>query len=226
MILYDARGHARSEAPSDAEAYRFERLIEDYERVAGDSEGPVVAGGLSLGSATALGFALQRPERVRGLILASPPAGSDDPGRREWALGFAQAIDERGLEAAGSEYAWGKRASFDPRGAALIRTGLMEHRPEALAHVLRQTLAELAGPEHLAAELRRLAQPVLIVVGSEDASSSDAARTLHAHLPNAELHVIPGAGHVVNLAAPEAFNELCLAFLSRVDRPGEPSKEP
>jgi pimeloyl-ACP methyl ester carboxylesterase len=186
--------------------------------VAGESDAPVVAGGLSLGAATALGFALRRPERVRGLVLASPPGGTDDLERRAWALAFSKAIDERGLEAAGAEFVWGERARFDPRGATLIRSGLMEHPPQALSHILRRTLAELPGPSRLAPELRRLDRPVLVIVGSEDRSSLEPARALVTHLPDAELVEVKGAGHVVNLAAPQAFNEACLRFLSRVDR--------
>lgn len=222
VVTYDARGHARSEAPDGAEAYGFERLIDDYERVTAESEAPIVAGGLSLGAATALGFALRRKERIHALVLASPPGGSDDPERRDWALGFARAIDERGLEAAGAEFAWGERARFDPKGAALIRSGLMEHPPRALSHVLRRTLAELPGPGRLADELRAFDRPVLVVTGSEDRSSARPARELVRNLPDAELVEIPGAGHVVNLAAPEAFNEACRRFLSRVDPPGAP----
>src|ERR1044071_1637655 len=75
VVLYDARGHAGSDAPDDPGAYDFERLVDDFQRVASESAEPVVAGGLSLGSATALGFALRRPERVRALVLASPPGG-------------------------------------------------------------------------------------------------------------------------------------------------------
>ena len=222
VVTYDARGHARSEAPSEAEAYDFERLVDDYERVASGSDEPIVAGGLSLGAATALAFALRKKERVRALVLASPPGGSDDGERRDWALGFARAIDERGLEAAGSEFAWGERARFDPKGAALIRSGLMEHPPAALSHILERSLAELPGPTRLAGELGSLDRPVLVIVGSEDRSAAAPARTLARHLPNAELVEIPGAGHVVNLAAADAFNEACRRFLSRVDPPGAP----
>jgi 2-succinyl-6-hydroxy-2,4-cyclohexadiene-1-carboxylate synthase len=222
VVTFDARGHARSEAPDDPEAYDFERLVDDYERVASGSEEPVVAGGLSLGAATALGFALRRKERVRALVLASPPGGSDDPERQGWALGFARAIDARGLEAAGSEFVWGSRARFDPKGAALIRAGFMEHPAAALSHLLRRSLAELPGPTRLVAELRAFDRPVLVVTGSEDLSAAAPARTLVKHLPNAELVEIPGAGHVVNLAAAEAFNEACRRFLSRVDPPGGP----
>jgi 3-oxoadipate enol-lactonase len=218
VALYDARGHARSDAPEAADAYVFERLVDDYERVAGLADGAVVAGGLSLGAATALAFALRQPERVRGLVLASPPGGRDDVARRNWALSFARAIEERGLDAAGAEFVWGERARFDPRGAALIRQGLMEHPPAALVHVLRHTLAELPGASEQAEALRKLSLPVLLIVGSEDASAREPARALASYLPNAELVVVEGAGHVVNLAAPDAFNEACLSFLERVGR--------
>ena len=113
VVVYDARGHARSEAPEEPSAYEFERLVDDFERVARASTEPVIAGGLSMGAATALGFALRRPERVRALVLASPPGGSDDPERQRWALSFAEAIETRGLEAAGAEFVWGERARFD-----------------------------------------------------------------------------------------------------------------
>jgi 3-oxoadipate enol-lactonase len=228
VVLYDARGHARSEAPADPGAYVFERLIDDYERVAthGDDAaadtGRVVAGGLSLGAATALGFALRHPERVRGLVLASPPGGGDDPERRSWALSFAGAIEEVGLEAAGARFVWGERARFDPRGAALIRQGLMEHSPVALAHILRNCLAELPGPSALEPALRGLGCPVLILIGSEDASSAESARALASSLADAELVVIPDAGHVVNLAAPDAFNAACRRLLLRADRRDAP----
>jgi pimeloyl-ACP methyl ester carboxylesterase len=229
VVLYDARGHARSDAPADAAEYDFGRLVDDYARVAsgeasgvGPAGGRVIAGGLSLGAATALAFALRHPERVRALVLASPPGGADDPPRRSWALAFAQAIDERGLEAAGAEFVWGERARFDPRGAALIRQGLMEHPPAALAHILRRTLAELPGPSALDAELRGFPRPVLVIAGADDASAREPARALAERLPDAELVVIPNAGHVVNLAAPEAFNEACARFLERVDPPSAP----
>src|SRR6266545_2627250 len=139
LFTYDARGHARSEAPDDPSAYVFERLVDDYERVALDAGDRVVAGGISLGAITALAFAARRPERVRALLLASLP-GTDEP-RRRWARDFADAIERDGLEQAGSAFVWGERSRFDPAGAKLIRLGLLEHPPHALMHTLRQTLA-------------------------------------------------------------------------------------
>jgi pimeloyl-ACP methyl ester carboxylesterase len=212
VVAYDARGHGRSEAPDAADAYTLERLVDDFERVAGEHDGgrPVVAAGLSLGAATALAFARRRPERVSRLILASPPAAGAT--RREWALGFALAIETEGLEAAGGRFVWGERSRFDPAGAKLIKSGLMEHPGQALAHVLRQTLAVLPGPAELAGALEL---PALVIAGGEDEAVLPAARELRSHLPHAELVIVPGVGHVVNLAAADAFNAEVRAFLDR-----------
>ena len=211
LFTYDARGHARSEAPLEADAYTLERLIDDYERVASEGGEPVVAGGISLGAMTALGFAARRPERVRGLLLASLP-GSDAP-RRAWASGFADAIERDGLEQAGAAFVWGERSRFDPAGAKLIRQGLLEHPAHALLHILRQTLAVLPDVSELAVPLRAAGVPVTILAGAEDATAHEPSERLAAALPSATLVVVPNAGHVLNLVAPGVFNEQLLALL-------------
>jgi pimeloyl-ACP methyl ester carboxylesterase len=211
VVTYDARGHARSEAPPEADAYTFERLIDDYEQVAAESPEPIVAGGLSLGAMTALGFAARRPERVRAVLLASLPG--TDATRRAWATGFADAIEQQGLEAAGAAFVWGERSRFDPAGAKLIRQGLLEHPPHALMHLLRQTLAVLPEVEALAAPLASLSIPVTLLLGAEDEPAHEPSRRLAGVLTRAELVVVPNVGHVVNLAAPATFNEHLLALV-------------
>ena len=219
VVTYDARGHARSEAPADAEAYDFERLVDDFERIASEAGERVVAGGVSLGAITALAFAVRHPERVQALLVASLPGSGD--ARRAWALGFADAIDREGLDAAGAAFVWGEQSRFDPAGAKLIRQGILEHPPHALAHILRRTLAKLAPAAELGASLANASFPVKIVLGSEDKPSHEPSHALAAALPRAELVVVPNAGHVVNLAAPAVFNEQ-LKALWAADRPGAP----
>jgi pimeloyl-ACP methyl ester carboxylesterase len=204
VLTYDARGHARSEAPPNADAYTLERLVDDYERVAGETAGAVVAGGLSLGAMTALAFAARWPERVRGLLLASLP-GTDEP-RLRWARDFADAIERDGLDGAGAAFVWGERSRFDPAGAKLIRQGLLEHQPHALVHLLRQTLAVLPEVRRLAEPIRDAAFPVTLVLGAEDEPAQAPSRALAEFLPRARLVVVPNTGHVVNLIAPAVFN--------------------
>lgn len=203
-VAYDARGHARSEAPPDPDAYTFERLVDDFERVASEAGERIVAAGVSLGAMTALGFAARRPERVRGLLLASLP-GTEEP-RLRWARDFAAAIERDGLDAAGAAFVWGERSRFDPAGAKLIRQGILEHPPHALMHILRATLAVLPEVRSLATPLVNATFPVTIVAGALDEPALAPSQALAELLPRARLVVVPDAGHVVNLVAPAVFN--------------------
>ena len=219
-VIYDARGHARSEAPTEAEAYSMASLVGDYLRVIdGEGGGAAIAGGLSLGAATALALARHAPQRVRALILASYPAsrGAGPGGFSRVALAFADAIDADGLEAAGARFVWGPESGLDERGAALVRQGFLEHPPHAVAHLLRGVVHPLPTPESLADEVRDLEVPTLLLAGGDDGGSLAASRTLAEALPRAELVVLPDAGHVVNLQAPEAFDDAVARFLATLD---------
>jgi 3-oxoadipate enol-lactonase len=55
--------------------------------------------------------------------------------------------------------------------------------------------------------------PVLVLVGENDWANGRLSRKLADQLPNAELEVVPGAGHVANLDAPDAFTEALRRFL-------------
>ncbi len=220
VTLFDWPGHARSPAPTGAEAYTPAALLEDLRAQVEAAGTPVILGGLSLGAKFALDFALARPEQVRALVLASYPSSGEEEKRRTWALGFAQAIDARGLDAAGAEFVWGERSRFDPKGAGLIRQGFLEHSPQALAHILRQVLATSPSPRTLAPKLRELSISTCIIAGSDDPESLAPCRELAELLPHAELHVLEGAGHVVNLTKPAQFNEILSAFCARFAESG------
>jgi len=216
-VLYDARGHARSPAPREPEAYVIEALVDDFARVARTiGEQRVVAGGLSLGATTALEYVLAHPDGVRALVLAAYPAGGD-AGRR-WALAFADAIEERGVSEAAAEFVSGPQSRFDKKGAALIRQGFAEHQAHALVQLLRHTIAVFPPVQALSHSLAKLSVPVLVIVGSKDERSLEASEQLVELLPDAKLEVIEGAGHVVNLAAPREFQRVLERFLDDVLR--------
>jgi pimeloyl-ACP methyl ester carboxylesterase len=213
--LYDTRGHARSAAPSDVSAYTEPELVADFARVVERAGGDAVVGGLSLGAYTALRYALAAPQRPRALLLAAFPSGGSDGLRTRWARDFADAIDAEGLERAGERFVWGETSRFDPKGGALIRQGLMEHPPFALSSILRNVLAHLKTADDLADQLSSFDVRTCVIVGENDADSLAPSRRLAELLPNAELVVVPAAGHVVNLAAPLAFNQALASLLDR-----------
>lgn len=53
--------------------------------------------------------------------------------------------------------------------------------------------------------LARVTCPVMVLCGERDRANQKAARKLAALLPQAQLHLIPGAGHELNRDAPEAI---------------------
>jgi pimeloyl-ACP methyl ester carboxylesterase len=66
-------------------------------------------------------------------------------------------------------------------------------------------------------DLAGLDLPALIVVGSDDqVSPPDVAAGMRDGLPTARLIVIPGAGHLSSLEAPDAFNAALRAFLNEL----------
>jgi pimeloyl-ACP methyl ester carboxylesterase len=214
VTLFDWRGHARSPAPEGREAYRSVALLADLAELVAANQTPLILVGLSLGAQLALTYALDNPTRVKALVLASYPTSGEAEPRRTWAFGFAQAIEQRGLDEAGAEFVWGERSRFDPKGAQLIRQGFLEHSPQALAHLLREVLAGSASPRSLAPRLRECLIPTCLIAGTDDPESLGPCRELAQLLPNAQLHELEGAGHVLNLTKPALFNQLLQAFLA------------
>jgi pimeloyl-ACP methyl ester carboxylesterase len=79
-------------------------------------------------------------------------------------------------------------------------------------------LKAMAARPNSAPDLPTIDVPTLVIAGADDqvisARSSEAMAT---EIPNARLTLIPGAGHLVNLEEPGAFNAVLRPFLKRVD---------
>lgn len=50
--------------------------------------------------------------------------------------------------------------------------------------------------------------PVTLLCGEKDSANLKAAKQLNELLPQAELHIVPGAGHEINKCAPEAIADV------------------
>lgn len=211
VILFDARGHARSDAPAAPEAYRPERFVEDLAAVL-DAAGAerAIVGGLSMGAGTALRFALEHAERVAALVLSAFPRAVDEPAHAPWAHAFAEAIERDGIESAGRATLWGR---FDEKTADLVRRGFVEHRAHALVSTLRELIAVQPAPAGMPG-LDAIRAPALVIVGSEDGASLGPCRELARRIPGARLVEIAGGGHIVNLTHPVEYNQALLGFLA------------
>jgi pimeloyl-ACP methyl ester carboxylesterase len=219
VIVYDARGHGLSEAPREPSAYSQRHMVDDLcglmDHLGLDK---AAVGGLSMGGNVALNFAFVHPERVSALILADTGAGSDDTARMvARSLQGADVLESRGIEAytdwAMTHPAFTRFASRGPAEERFIRSCLMTNRAHGLALSTRGVQAKRPSIYALEPQLRRLDMPVLLIVGEHDEACVPVHAFMGRTIPNVAHHVLPGAGHLTNLEAPEAFNQLVAEFL-------------
>jgi pimeloyl-ACP methyl ester carboxylesterase len=119
-------------------------------------------------------------------------------------------------ELAGSGYAQCLRAKNET-GWHRFAAELTEHSVTGMAMTLRGVLAARPSLWHLAAELRALEVPTLVVAGDEDAPCLEPGLFLKSTLPDSALCVMPRAGHLLNLEEPAHFNAIVFSFLTAVE---------
>ncbi len=84
-----------------------------------------------------------------------------------------------------------------------------------LAQTLRGVQLRRPTMYELEPRLRTLRIPTLVIVGDEDTPALDASRFLARSIPAAELEILPGTGHTLNLEEPARFNAAVLTFLRK-----------
>lgn len=213
VIRYDTRGFGRSAPASEPFSH-----VGDLETVldeVGVSSASLV--GLSLGGAIALNFALTHPDRIDRLLLvgpAVPGAGAmpEEPDRFQRIVRLAA---EGRTPAAVDEWLAGPHMSpamANPRIAPTIRGLAMDNQRTWIPGAILST--PVAPPA--ARRLHHVRAPTAVLVGGRDDRSVRQQGTLVAErVPGARLTVLPEAGHVPNLEAPESFNQWLLDELRR-----------
>jgi pimeloyl-ACP methyl ester carboxylesterase len=224
VLLWDYRGHGRSQSPHDPASYTMAQVVDDLGRVLawGAGDRPAIVGGLSFGGLASLHFALAHPERVRALLLVDTGPGFKNPeAQARWeaqverTAGFLEA---RGCQAFARSKAAATAIGLRPElpAAQAAARAIAAQDPTGLALFARR----VAGPAPpVIDQLASLGIPALVVVGEKDEPYLRAAEVLASRLPKAESVKIAGAGHVVNLEEPEAFDAAVLGFLGRFRAP-------
>ncbi|MFJ5880633.1 alpha/beta fold hydrolase [Kitasatospora cineracea] len=188
LARYDARGHGASTGRAVPADYRYPGLAADLLALCDHlSPGAPVTGlGASMGAATVLWAALERPERFDRLVLAIPAVAwaAREP-RRSGLRAAATLVERRGRSALDAA----ARISGPPAVLAEVPQYTTEFDlPEPLLPAALRAAAESDLPEP--AVLRALPHPVLLLAWDTDPLHPLAtARTLAAHLPDARLHV-------------------------------------
>jgi pimeloyl-ACP methyl ester carboxylesterase len=177
--------------------------------------GPAVLVGHSMGGMVAQEVAARAPQAVAGLVLASTSPAFGKPGG-DWQQGFLKsrfAPLDAGLGMAGlaAQLVPTMVAPGTAAGPIAAAQALMAAVPEA---TYRSAVAALVAFDRRA-DLPRITAPTLVITGEHDRTAPpDVARKMAERIPGARCSIVPGAGHLLNLEQPQAFNAALLGFLS------------
>jgi pimeloyl-ACP methyl ester carboxylesterase len=212
VVRFDLPGFGRSEFPD--RPFSVRRQIADLMDFLEIPRADVV--GCSIGGQISLDFALEYPDRVRGLVLvASGMSGDDTPDDAETTRVLALA--DEAFRAGDLErmvdlqlQVW-TPLHTDPDVDRRIRDIAMDNRS---VDTLDWSLAQRLDPP-AAGRLEEVRVPTLVVLGAQDAPVMRAiGEKLTAGIPGARKVVMAGADHLPNMRVPEEFNRVVLDFLA------------
>ena len=221
LILWEPRGHERSESPEDPTKVSFARWALDLKDVLDHLRlRRAHVGGLSLGAGIATRFTLRYPARVRSLLITNSSSASGLPLSVDNLVMRAQSIKvtlEQGMDAM-AEFAMQtnpnlvERLRIDPAARAEFFEEYRRLTPIGYANSLRALLAM----DHITADLPKIRVPVLLIGGDRD-PSLEPMKVIHRKIRGSKLVVLSPASHFANRDQPEAWNRTALEFLARVD---------
>ncbi len=192
--------------PSLAEALRDDLDARGLDRV--------TLVGHSMGGMLAQEFVARFPERVARLVLygTTPAFGGRDPSFAEQFLAARLGpLEGRSMQDAAPELMAGMLPETAPPDALPRALAAMRAIPDA---VYRDTLRCLTTFDRRA-DQARIAVPTLLIAGERDqAAPLKTMQRMAEAIPGARIAVIPGAGHLIHLEAPEPFLAALLPFLA------------
>lgn len=214
VLLYDMRGQGQSQkwTPGDPD-YTWATHADDLAALLDALEIDTAhIGGISYGGELTLQFALRYPERCKRLVVADSVSHVEAHLRaiiEAWILA-AQTGDHELFYR--STWFWNFSPSFFEQQYDFLLSRVEAAHALDLPSVIQ--LCECFNTLDITAELGSIPHPTCVIVGEQDILKPPCyAETIASAIPEAELHLIPGAGHASFWEAAAAFNSIVLGFL-------------
>jgi pimeloyl-ACP methyl ester carboxylesterase len=226
VVRYDLRGFGGS--PPATSGYSSVRDLSTLiDRLA--LERPLIVGP-SFGGRIALDLTLAHPEKVGGLLLIAPGYSGMDydhvPGGKAT---FER--DERLSKAAADAWAAGHLEEATEHLRQLWASALTGSALDLFRTMVRENPEEVFGDrsgqhetreaEPAAGRLKEIHVPTRILVGDRDnPAMPHVANFLARGIEGAQLELVPGADHLLNLSRPDAFDAAVQRMSESLSHPG------
>ncbi len=214
LLLYDCRGMWRSEHPQGP--YSMELHADDLAALL-DELGIEKAhiAGISYGGEVSMMFALRYPHRTRSLIVSSAVSESDAVlrGMVEMWSEAARAKDAKRLFQV--TYMLNFSANYIQRNREAVFSAAARYASLDMDSLLE--LLDCFNRLNITERLRTIQAPTLVMVGEEDVlKPRKYSEIIAREIPDAQLVVVPQAGHALCLEKSIVFNALILGFLRQI----------
>jgi len=214
VLLYDMRGQGQSQKWQAGDPdYTWDTHADDLAALMDALEIHAAhIGGISYGGELTMVFAHKYPERCKKLVIADS-VSHVEPQLRAIADSWARvaAVGDHELLYRVTWY-WNFSEAF-----------FKEHYDFLLSRIDAARALDLPSVEQLCRcflslditdELESVQHPACVIVGERDMlKPAHYAETIAARMPNAEIHVLPGAGHASFWEAGDEFNRVVRNFL-------------
>jgi len=229
VVLWDCRGHGRSEVPEDG--YAIERFVDDQRdimRHLGIERAHI--GGLSMGGWIAWSFALKYPEATASLLLNDSAGYLVDTTpeflkekRELFEVSAKIALDRGRTPIADFSVEMMFSEAFikeNPDAVAAVKKQISDDPGIGYARTIFQMFASYweTPAEEVGKKLADIKTHTQIIAGDLDTLTPlPTQQALAKAIPGARLHVVKGSGHVPPIEKPEEWARVAMEFLESVD---------
>lgn len=215
VLTIDGRGFGDSALVGDGTErgarYAIEDLADDVAALLDERDiRAVTLLGMSMGGYVALAFARRHPDRLERLILADTRAAADSEAARASRDGAIAQIAQDGVDA----YLAASLPRLLSPGAPAAAVTALSQRAETHPASLIAGLYALRDRPDRSGELAAIRCPTLVVCGArEQVVPSAEMKSMADAIPGARFALVPNAGHLAHIEAPDAFAGVVLEFL-------------
>jgi len=216
----DLIGHGKSDSPTDAAKYYPDILIRYIDEILNClSISKVIILGYSMGGRAALFYAVNQPEKIKGLIIESTTAGIENEKDRNERIKsdeeLAQYIEKHNIENFVELWMdkeiFNTQRRFSNEKLSNIKRRKISNSKTGLANSVRGFGTGVT--PFLGDKLSTLDFPVLLISGELDSKFTQINSEMVNQFPKAEHKIIANAGHNVHLEESKRFITAVNEFL-------------